>query len=543
MNIKRKISLFLILFSVGFGSIFVTGLHASDSLISNGDFERNGTSGPADWSGPGGSLSYEKDGGNTYARLTSLEPGKTAMLYRVVDIPAGVQALKLSWRWRTTNLKPGSKAWYDARIMMNFKNASGGKASTSPPHPYLRKSTNEWQEKSVVFLVPEDAVALEYMPSLFQVKQGVMDLDDIRLEPVDPTAVRAKADAKAAEKARLTVAVEAPKTNQWPPMLKVVGNRLHNPEGKEVWLQGVNVASLEWSARGENVLKSTEVAIDKWGANVIRLPVKDSYWFDDDGESYRKLVDNVITLAANRGAYVVLDLHRYRAPKDEYLTFWKDAATRYSNHPAVLFDLINEPHGITWDVWLNGGFVAEKGKKADEDAFLTADEKVKNAQGFESPGMQAMVDTVRATGAKNIVVIGGLDWAYDLSGILDGYAVKDDPQANGVMYSTHVYPWKKGWVNKFLKVADKYPIFVGEVGADINKMEWMAASAQEDAETWVPAMLAVIQDYRLNWTAWCFHPRASPRLLLDWNYTPTPFWGEQVIEAFSGKKFKSQKMR
>ena len=32
--------------------------------------------------------------------------------------------------------------------------------------------------------------------------------------------------------------------------------------------------------------------------------------------------------------------------------------------------------------------------------------------------MQEMLDAVRATGRKNVVIAGGLDWAYDFSGIL-----------------------------------------------------------------------------------------------------------------------------
>ena len=86
------------------------------------------------------------------------------------------------------------------------------------------------------------------------------------------------------------------------------------------------------------------MAIDQWKANVIRLPVKDNFWFGhgpwqkpgDGGMAYRKIVDAVIADAAARGAYVALDLHCFGAPTDEHVTFWKDAATRYKNHPAVL---------------------------------------------------------------------------------------------------------------------------------------------------------------------------------------------------------------
>jgi hypothetical protein len=56
--------------------------------------------------------------------------------------------------------------------------------------------------------------------------------------------------------------------------------------------------------------------------------------------------------------------------------------------------------------------------------------------------MQALINAVRESGAKNIVLAGGLDWAYDLSGIANGFAL-DDKGGNGIIYSTHIYPWKK----------------------------------------------------------------------------------------------------
>src|SRR5690606_34211339 len=104
-----------------------------------------------------------------------------------------------------------------------------------------------------------------------------------------------------------------------------------------------------------------------------------------------------------------------------------------------LFDLLNEPHGTTWEVWQKGGFVEEKKKAGDEDNFLTEDEKRHNKRGYVSPGMQQVLDTVRATGARNIAVVGGLDYAYNLTGINEGHALTDRG-GNGIMYSTHVYP-------------------------------------------------------------------------------------------------------
>ena len=94
-----------------------------------------------------------------------------------------------------------------------------------------------------------------------------------------------------------------------------------------------------------------------------------------------------------------------------------------------------------------------------------------------------------------------------------------------------------------LPVAARHPIFVGEVGADTHKMSFIPADAQEDPYTWVPDMLGLIQKHQLHWTAFSFHPKATPVMITGWDYTPTPFWGKFVKEALSGKQFELKRMR
>jgi endoglucanase len=518
-----------------------------DPIVSNGGFETPGKTAdwPSDWPKAG---TWEIEEGNRFVRMKSTVPDKTVMMFRTITLPANVQAFELSLRWRTTDLKPGKMPWHDARIMMDLKDAYGKKLSPQPSPIYTRSNTKEgWQARSVGFLVPEGAVTLDFMPSLFSVKQGTLDIDDVVLKPTDATAIVAKQKEREAIAAKSHVPVEEPDKAKWPPALRVRGNRLVTVDGgREVWLQGMNVASLEWSIRGEQVHKSVVIGIDEWKGNVIRLPVKDDYWFGkdapDQGEGYRTVVDQAVTLAANRGAYLVLDLHRYRAPRKEDLAFWTDAATRYKDHPAVIFDLLNEPHGVSWEVWRDGGFVEEKKKDGDEDAFLTPEEKLHNKHGFQSPGMQAMLDTVRATGARNMVLVGGLDYAYDLEGIVKGFGLKES-SGNGIIYACHIYPWKRDWQKKLLDAAALHPVLLGEVGADSKKMDFMPHDIQEDADTWVPEILGLIQKHKLNWAGWCFHPGASPRMLLDWDYTPTPFWGQPAKDALGGKQFELKKLR
>jgi endoglucanase len=518
------------------------------NLLPNGNFETNGkTPGwPEGWAKPKTGGSWEMEDVNHFVRLVSNQPGETVMLYREVPLPAEVKALELKWRWRCTNLKPGKQPWFDARIMMEVLDTAGAKVA-SPGAPYLRKSTDRWVEGTTRFLVPAGARALKLMPSLFQVESGALDLDDITLKPTSADALIAAAKAADAADLRATVPPEPENRARWPQELRVEGRRVLNKDGKEVWLQGVNAGGLESLAQDKHVMKSALVGVDDWKANIIRLPVKDDFWFGrtsfqkDGGKAYRENVDHIVTLVANRGSYLLLDLHRFRAPTAAHAEFWKDAAARYKNHPAVIFDLFNEPHGISWEVWRDGGYVSANKKGVDESAFLTEEEKIKNNAGFRSIGMLALLNAVRETGARNIVLAGGLAWANDLSGITKGFAL-EDRDGNGVIYSWHTYNWHKGWAN-IVPVAEKYPILVGEFGADTHKMDFIPLDAQEDPYTWVPDMLGFIQKHKLHWTGWCLHPKATPVLISDWDYTPTPFWGAFAKRALGGEQFEMKKMR
>ena len=246
-------------------------------------------------------------------------------------------------------------------------------------------------------------------------------------------------------------------------------------------------------------------------------------------------------LCAARGAWLILDLHRFGAPKPEHVEFWKDAAARYKNNPAVLFELFNEPHGISWPVWRNGGNL--KGPENTNTDVNVVENKEKTA-GEISTGMQALVDAVRSTGASNVVLAGGLDWSYNLSGVLNGYALNDS-SGNGIGYVWHNYPWKSGWQANGLVVAEQYPIILTEVG-NIRKWEdfsFIGEKERRPLEGWPEDMLGCIQKYRLNWTGFSFHPRCGPMVISDWDYTPTPYWGAYVKDALAGKTFEMKKMR
>jgi hypothetical protein len=321
-----------------------------------------------------------------------------------------------------------------------------------------------------------------------------------------------------------------------PPLaLKVAGMRLVDSRDRPVLLRGVNTAGLEWSNNGEGrIVATVKTAIRDWKVNHVRLPLAQDRWFGkapgqtDEGKAYRAIVREIVDHCAEQGCYLLLDLHwsdagewgkqigQHVLPDQNSLAFWKDVAAAYKDHPAVLFDLYNEPHDVSWEAWRDGGLVTERERRTRRE--LT----------FLGVGMQPLLDAVRSTGARNVVIVGGLDWAYDFSGILNGKQLVD-PTGNGVVYANHAYPIKgenvAAWIARMETAAKQLPVIVSEFGSEPQ------GGAGLTGEEWNRQVLQALRDHRWSWTAWDLHPAAGPRLVADWDYTPTPFFGALVKEA------------
>lgn len=80
-------------------------------------------------------------------------------------------------------------------------------------------------------------------------------------------------------------------------------------------------------------------------------------------------------------------------------------------------------------------------------------------------------------------------------------------------------------------------------GALLGRHGRLAERRRRRLSTWVPDFLGVVQEHKLHWTAWSFHPKASPVLLKDWDYEPTSYWGEPARRALNGEAFELNEMR
>jgi hypothetical protein len=171
--------------------------------------------------------------------------------------------------------------------------------------------------------------------------------------------------------------------------------------------------------------------------------------------------------------------------------FWREVAARYANNSRILFELYNEPHDVSWPVWRDGGSTGE----------------------FTAVGFQDLYDAVRETGAENLVLVGGLYFAYDLSGVPD-YRIR----GYNIGYATHPYNFAgkqpSDWDADWGFLVDLNPVIATEFG-DITSCS--AAYSQSFLDYAAPA--------GVSWTAWAWwveptNPCAFPTLIDDWDGTP-----------------------
>lgn len=344
---------------------------------------------------------------------------------------------------------------------------------------------------------------------------------------------------------------------------RVDGNRLVDARtGRDFVPRGVNWTSFEYACAQGWGLSSLDTsggtptpgdaqaaAIATWGANTVRLPLNQDCWLGTRGapvsdqyeeRTYQDYRDEVVRFvhALNRqGLVVVLDLHsrkRTEAPEfgnlampdAESLMFWRSVATAYQHNPSVMFDAFNEPYSrydasddlvfdLTWSCWRDGGCAAP----VEDDRTATTGRTTYPVQ-----GMAALVAEIRAGGAGQPVLLGGLDYANDLSRWRD-FAPDDDQ----LVAAFHSYDFKACgtracWDEVLAPLADHVPLLTSELGAD-DPLEGYV----EDYLAWADAHGVGA----LFWV-WAAHDGDPMSLLAEQGGTPTPY-GDLALSWLGGE--------
>jgi hypothetical protein len=234
-----------------------------------------------------------------------------------------------------------------------------------------------------------------------------------------------------------------------PLSIRVQGTELINGAGNQVQLRGVNRDGTEYACvQGWGIFDGPSdaasiAAIKSWHVNVVRIQLNEDCWLGINGvnpaysgANYRNAIAAYVKLLRNHGLYTILTLTDSapgktlsqnagtQMPDESHAPrVWKQLATRFKSMPSVIFDLFGEPYPDNnttstgaWTCWRDGGTCPQLS--------------------FKAAGMQQLVSTVRATGATNVIMLGGIGYAS----VLDQWAAyaPTDP-LNQLAASLHDY--------------------------------------------------------------------------------------------------------
>ena len=211
--------------------------------------------------------------------------------------------------------------------------------------------------------------------------------------------------------------------------LHVVGNKLANSAGQTVVLHGVNRSGTEYACvqdwdifNGPSDAASVQ-AIAAWHVNAVRVPLNEDCWLSINGvdpqysgTTYRQAIANYVSLLNQNGMAAILDLHwtapgatlaedqQPMADTDHSIDFWQSVAGTFKGNQWSFRSVQRALPGR-----------ANNFSNATEAWTCLRDGGTCTGIAYPVAGMQSLVNAVRATGATNVIMTGGLTWTNDLS--------------------------------------------------------------------------------------------------------------------------------
>jgi len=316
--------------------------------------------------------------------------------------------------------------------------------------------------------------------------------------------------------------------------LHIVGSEIVNNAGQTVLLHGVNRPSFEYSCIdgsriSEGPLDQSEIsAMKSWNINAVRVTLNEDCWLglhgmatSVSGAAYKTAVSNYVALLTQNAMAVIINLHfngdgnskaieqEPMADRQNSNTFWISVADAFKNNSSVLFEPYNEPHDITWQCWRDGGTCS--------------------GVSFQAAGMQEMIQAIRGTGAKNIIIATGNNWGSDLS---QWQQFKPTDPISQLAAGWHTYndglscEDKTCWDTTLASVLTTNPIVATEIGEfDCN-------------HTHIDTVMNWLDGKNQGYFAWAWTPgdcAKEPALISDWKGTPSQTFGQgfkdHLVEA------------
>lgn len=287
-----------------------------------------------------------------------------------------------------------------------------------------------------------------------------------------------------------------------------------NEQEQQVVLQGLMVPEVRRLDQEGKFNKKYFEEVFACGGNVIRIPIHPEEWEQDEYYLWRYL-DPIVEWAVENNKYIILDLHFIgniesgigdEMPKIETeplafsVEFWKLVAGYFKDVPNVIFEIYNEPAYIDNETW--------------------------------SQSAQLLVDTIRDTGAKQIIIVSGTDYSYDLS-----YWAKNPMQDSNIVYAAHIFPNRKQGLQALDEMSEDIPIIVtewGYISKDEPIRQYYLVGERDD---YGMPMLQLMERKGISWVACWYDDNWEPPMFFE-NSNEKTNWGEFILEKLSDDNYK-----
>lgn len=157
-----------------------------------------------------------------------------------------------------------------------------------------------------------------------------------------------------------------------------------------------------YSAGTVNWLKSD------WNAGLVRaaMGVEESGGYLQDRAGNKNKVKTVVDAAIAKDMYVIIDWHTHHAEnyRQDAIDFFREMAQTYGNKNHVIYEIYNEPLGVSWS-------------------------------GVIKPYATEVIKAIRAVDPDNLIIVGTPNWSQDVD------AAANDPITgySNIAYTLHFY--------------------------------------------------------------------------------------------------------
>jgi endoglucanase len=257
--------------------------------------------------------------------------------------------------------------------------------------------------------------------------------------------------------------------------LHVCGTKLCNERNQPIQLRGMSTHGIQWYAQCVKAASLDALAND-WKADVLRISMYiQEGGYETNPRKFTDLVHSYIEEATKRGMYALVDWHQL-SPGDPNFntarakTFFTEIAQRHKDKKNIIYDIANEPNGVSW----------ANVKRYAED----------------------LIPVIRAQDPDGVVFVGTHGWST--FGISDGKSeteVFNNPiNATNFMYTFHFYAasHKDSYLNALSRIADRVPVFVTEYGTQTS-----SGDGGNDF-TMSQKYIDLMAQKKIGWTNWNF---------------------------------------